>query len=328
MNIHETCIKASRHRTCKSHEISMEVNLPRCTGRCGMWATKDLESGLCPPESLLPLPHALCTVDLAEVWWAEMEPGLDLAGVRQRDLYGEEENPFGEENPSSSPRQGLTPPSSAHGASGVLGDDRNPSSKPQTFFPWPQQRQEWMKGRADVSPEEFPSSDGRHWQRRHTGTVWAFAEHAAALPSVAVQPPPKLGTWSSWWTACPPDPGLVSSQLQPVCPSACVTSQRRNTKLNVHEAGARLFCTGTFKTWDCGTWTWCWTLLRALCAMWADWYTQVICCILLTHESMLVKGSCWFFIKQGKRQVIKWLQSTLTPLLHEQKLRNLCVNDL
>ena len=67
-----------------------------------------------PPDSLLPLPHALCTVDLAEVWRAEREAGLDSAGVRHTDLYGEEENPFGEENHPFSSKQGLTPLSSAY----------------------------------------------------------------------------------------------------------------------------------------------------------------------------------------------------------------------
>lgn len=91
----------------------VEVNLPGCTGRRGVWATNDLEGVCAPPGSLLPLPNALCTQDLAEVRWAEMEAGLDPARVRPTDLYGEEVNVFGEENRSLSSNQGLTPLSSS-----------------------------------------------------------------------------------------------------------------------------------------------------------------------------------------------------------------------
>lgn len=43
-----------------------------------------------------------------------MGAGLGSAGVTHADLYGEEENLLGEENHSSSSKQGLTSPSSAH----------------------------------------------------------------------------------------------------------------------------------------------------------------------------------------------------------------------
>lgn len=92
----------------------VEVNLPGCTGRRGVWAINDLEGVCAPPASILPLPNALFTQDLAEVRWAEMEAGLDPARVRHTEWYGEEVNVFGEENHSLSSKQGLTPLSSAY----------------------------------------------------------------------------------------------------------------------------------------------------------------------------------------------------------------------
>lgn len=63
-----------------------------------------------------------------------MEAGLSSAGVTHADLYGEEENLLGEENHSSSSKQGLASPSSAHVSQVPLGSwamTGTPAAKPR-----------------------------------------------------------------------------------------------------------------------------------------------------------------------------------------------------
>lgn len=154
---------------------------------------------------------------------------LGFIWVTHTDLYGEEENLFGEENPSFSSKPGLTPPSSASISQVPLESwwqelqQQNPDFLHMAL---PKARRAEGERRGLSNQVSFP------WQEAMTEETYGNALFCSHQMLLSHFPNQRL---------CPHAEQLLPStldlsDLQPTCLSACVTSQRYNTKLKTHEA--------------------------------------------------------------------------------------------